>query len=352
MTSISSNNATAAGLWRLPATVVMLIVIALGLAIPRNDAHAQEPKKVAAGQSIIIARTLAAPTVTSPTAKGAHLIVQPVDAKNWTILYLAPTSPNEFTEDITYTVNGTATTVKITVTQQAPTLQSEGIYTESFKAIFVLFVVALLLESGLAVLFNWRPFVQLFDSRGVKTIVSVAFALFFVSVFDLDIVTSLVNVYLGTHHPVGFPGKFVTALVIAGGSAGVNRLLVGLGFRSVVTAAQASPAPAPTQAWISVRLIRDRAVGPVTVLLGTAAGPLNAIGTITGSSSTSSFLRYFLRDFGRFPPSGGSAITPVAGATYRVQLMGTDSHNGSVPSDIWGPYPIEVKAIIDIELKA
>src|SRR5438034_633021 len=82
-------------------------------------------------------------------------------------------------------------------------------------ALFVLLVVALLLESGLAVVFNWRPFVVYFDGRGVKTVVSVVFAYLFISNFSLDIVTRLVNVYSQRNPPFDIQraGLFLTSLI-------------------------------------------------------------------------------------------------------------------------------------------
>jgi hypothetical protein len=224
------------------------------------------------------------------------------------------------------------------------------IYTQSFKALFVLFIIATILESGLAVIFNWRPFIQLFDARGVKTIVAVLFALFFVYMFGLDIVTRLVNVYSETDYPVNFPGTLITALVLAGGSSGVNNLLVALGFRSVKTSEQITPKPPPTEAWISVRLIRVDAEGPVTVLIGPHDAALPVAGTISGSSSTSALRRFFLRDYGRFPTAGGFAVTPGAQA-YDVRLEGVDKKGGTKVSSTWGPYPLAAGAIVDIELR-
>ena len=229
-----------------------------------------------------------------------------------------------------------------------------AIYQQAFKSLFVLFVLALLLESGLAVLFRWRPFLVYFDGRGVKTVVSVVFALLFVWSFDTDIVTDLVNVYSQRATPFrhGFEGYVVTALIVAGGSAAVNNVLVALGFRSVITHADLAPKPPRTEGWISVTLLRKQATGPVDVLVGAPPSALATrspiAGTITGGTRLTKFVRLFVRDASRFPMSGGYAV--AAGTLCQVQLNGIDANGNPVASRVWGPETIAPGAIIDLEL--
>ena len=125
-----------------------------------------------------------------------------------------------------------------------------------------------------------------FDGRGVKTVISVVFAYAFVHGFGLDIVTRLVNIYSQQNPPFepSFAGRMITALVIAGGSAAVDSLLIALGFRSVRTPDQIVPRPPRTEGWVSVTLKREKAVGPVDVCIGDpTAGPPVA-GTIAGGA--------------------------------------------------------------------
>jgi hypothetical protein len=269
----------------------------------------------------------------------------------YTLSYLAPKETSNFSEVVKYSVDGSEHTVPVSVTASVLST-SANIYPEAFKALFVLFVVALILESGLAVIFSWRPFIELFDARGVKTIVSVVFAYVFVEEFHLDIVARLINIYsTGTPSgmPVGFPDTFITALVLAGGSSGINNLLVSLGFRSVKTAEEKAPKPPPTAAWISVRLIRKAAKGRVQVLIG-PAGTLLVAGTISGSSRNFPIVSYFLRDFGRFPTAGGFPVTPGA-VTYEVMLSGVDASGGNLSSKKRGPFALAAGSIVDIDLE-
>jgi hypothetical protein len=225
-------------------------------------------------------------------------------------------------------------------------------YSASFRLLFELFVLAVLIESGLSVIFNWRPFKELFDSRGMKTLVSLTFSFVFVSVFDLDMTTALVNVYAGTNDPVNLPGKVVTALVLSGGSSGVNNILVALGFRQISDRPEDKKRPPATEAWIAVKLRRVNAVGPVTVRIGTPDKELPVAGTITGTGLRGGrFLNYFLRDQGRFPTAEGYPVP--AGETYKIVLEGVNATGAPLPASpgsTWGPYPLAKGALIDLEL--
>ena len=170
----------------------------------------------------------------------------------------------------------------------------------------------------------------------------------FVHVFKLDITTTLVNLYSGNGFAVSGPGKFVTALVIAGGSSGVNNLFLALGFRSVKRTQQVTPKPRRTEGWVAVRLIRDAAIGPVMVLVSEVGGNSTIAGTITGTSKPPGFLRYFLRDPGRFPTAGGHSLD--VNKQYEIQLTGEDNSGQPVTSSKWGPYQFSAGAIVDIDL--
>jgi hypothetical protein len=328
----------------------VVLVILLGLVY---IARAQNTATVQAGSKTTLAMTNDKIVDKSGSLKGTVRVHESnTTPRTYRLEYDAPKVTSDFTEIIKYTVGpdpakATEHTITVTVTaMEAPTLTSAAIYEKSFKALFILFIIATLIESGLAVIFNWRPFIQLFDMRGVKTIVSVLFAWFFVSYFQLDIVTRLANLYLDENYLSFFPGIFLTALILAGGSSGVNKLLVGLGFRSIKTLEQVTPKPRPNEAWISVRLNRVLAKGPVLVFVGPPGGPLAIAGTITGSSRSGGLTGFFLRDYGRFPTTGGYSLIPRT--LYEIELRGEDQ-NGKPLSGKWGPYSFEPGAIVDIE---
>jgi hypothetical protein len=324
----------------------LLLVALLGFV---STAGAEEKKTIKAGARETIATGSKKIEDRSGPLKGKVQIREEGTPKTYTLEYEAPRVTADFTETVKY-FDGADHTVAISVTAlEPPTLTSGDIYAQSFKALFILFVIATLLESGLAVIFNWRPFIQLFDARGMKTIIAVVFSWFFVELFDLDIVTRLANLYLNEKHPSSFPGVFITALILAGGSSAVNSLLVTFGFRSMKTAAQVIPKPPPTEAWISVRLVRLRAKGSVSVLVSPQGGPPAVAGTITGSSRPGGWSGLFLRDYGRFPTAGGYSVTP--GKAYELKLSGVDENGTQIDSAIWGPLALAPGAIVDVELK-
>jgi hypothetical protein len=283
--------------------------------------------------------------ITSPPARGKTSVTEVAGApKTFQLLYTAPETSSVFTESFSFT-NPTLNTVTVTVVPA-----DDVVYEEAFKALFVVFVIALLLESGLATLFNWRPFVETFDGRGVKTLISVAAALLFIRGFQLDIVTRLVNIYSQSDTPFenSWLGYIVTALVVAGGSAAVNNLLVALGFRSVKTAEEVRPKPAKTKGWIAVALKRKEAVGPVDVFIGDPAGGDPPVaGTISGDTRRQGIVRFFLRDRSRFPMSGGFEVPE--GTNCKVQIKGKNGDGKEIAAE-WGPEKIAAGAIVDLEL--
>jgi len=331
---------------------ILAVALVITLAQPALAQAPMEAHTVRAGQSMALVTGSTAPiAVTTDAKRGKTSVSETATApKQFTLLYTAPQTDTAFTESVVFT-NPTSHSVEVTV------VPGDGaIYQQAFKSLFVLFVLALLLESGLAVLFRWRPFLVYFDGRGVKTVVSVVLALLFVWSFDMDIVTDLVNVYSQRATPFkhGFEGYVITALILAGGSAAVNSIFVALGFRSVITHADIAPKPPQTEGWISVTLLRKDAIGPVDVLIGAppvVPAPRSPIaGTITGGTRFTRFIRLFLRDASRFPMSGGYSVP--AGSLCQVQLRGVSANGKDVTSRVWGPETIAPGAIIDLELTA
>jgi hypothetical protein len=327
-------------------TIGFLSFIAIVVPIIWNGAAvAQERKIVSPGGTVDLAKSDNPITIGSGTLKGLLKVNESPSSPKYVLVYTAPAGTSEFSDTIKYSADGSEHTVLVSSGSS-----SDAVYGESFKVLFFLFVLAILVEQGLAVIFNWRPFLLLFDAKGVRTIIAVGFAWIFVDHFDLDITSKLANIYYpGSNYSISPLGKFITALILAGGSSGVNNLLVALGFRSVKTAEQVTPKPARTEGWVAVTLRRQNAVGPVTALIGNPAnGGPPAAGTITGTAPRAAFVRYFLRDPARFPPSGGFSVP--AGERCQITLAGVDNQ-GQARTAAWGPYPISAGAIIDVDLR-
>jgi len=216
---------------------------------------------------------------------------------------------------------------------------------ESGQAIVKLFVLAVLLESALALLFNWRPFVVYFDGRAVKPLVSFVVAWAVVYTFDLRDLETLLKAYGST--ALGGDGlrisQIIEAMIIAGGSSGVNTLLRNLGFRAIPTQELPPKQLDKTQAWLSVGLHRQSAVGPVYVDIQ----PGGTIGTITGTMRKPGWSSFFLRDTGRLPASGGMVVDP--NVQYTVSVRGADGQQNPLPSPPEQKVTLAPRAIVDLE---
>jgi hypothetical protein len=223
---------------------------------------------------------------------------------------------------------------------------------ESGQALVQLFVLAVLLESALALLFNWRPFVVYLDGRAVKPLVSFIAALVVVWTFRTDIFAELLKAYGGDLSGSGLTvSRILEAMVLAGGSSGVNTMLRGLGFRAIPTAErQQEQRPPPDKAWLAVRLHGNPAqltvlveLADISTAAAKAAPQFSIAGTITGSTRKSGVASFFLRDFGRFPPAQGFAVVPDK--TYLVQVRLQDGAAGQDPKEV----RLAPGAIVDLD---
>ncbi|HMN85681.1 MAG TPA: hypothetical protein PKA74_06810 [Bauldia sp.] len=225
-------------------------------------------------------------------------------------------------------------------------------YRLTFRALVVLFVLAILIESALAVIFNWRLFLQLFYGRGVKTLVMIAVSALVVAAFDINVVDTLMKGYgvvppAAEQSPIAF---WLTALILAGGSAGVYRILVALGYRKPVTPEQVAPRPPKDRAWIAVRTERKAAVGPIEIHVkdlgeATDASPLPLAGMIGTEGFWRRVAGVFVLDRTRFPPAGGYEVR--TGREYRIAVTGKDAAGAKLAADIDGVYTFAGGAIID-----
>ena len=326
------------------------VCLLLALAVPVSAALAADtPVSVAPGAEVRIDASDKPMVNKSTVLKGTVTLDQQGQAPAiHRLMYTAPAEAKaELTETIRYEKDGVMREASVRV----PKAGDDGTYASAFKILVQLFLVAVLLEQALSAVFNWRPFLENFNARGVKTVISVVVAYLVVHAFRLDFFRDLVNAYTQEGITSDFASEFLTAMILAGGSSGVNNLLIALGFRSMRSADQIVPKPPHKEAWIAVRLIRDKAVGSVTASIGTKDSEPSVAGIITGVSPKNRLLRSFLVDRGRFPIAGGYALQREDGKSYFVQLDGVDAQGQPLPSVKWGPYPIAPAALIDLDLK-
>lgn len=218
---------------------------------------------------------------------------------------------------------------------------------ESGEALVKLFVLAVLLESALALIFNWRPFREVFNGRGVKPLFSFGAALVIVFTLEPATVATLMAEYGGTLTDRDRDIAFILeAMILAGGSSGVNKLLLTLGVRSRAPVEE-ERRPPDDEAWISVGLQRKRAVGTVDVEMD-EDGKTRLLGTIRKGRRPGWFWAWFFLDFGRVPTSGGYSVKP--GTSYKFRLTGRDQSGKAIQSD-WGPHVFANRAVVDIELE-
>ncbi|MBO9713758.1 hypothetical protein [Sphingomonas sp.] len=225
---------------------------------------------------------------------------------------------------------------------------------DSGAVLLKLFVLSAILESALALFFNWRPVARLFNRKGLKPVLSFALALAVTTGFKSHLFATLFASY-------GYDTTGATALlmcqlleaaVLAGGSSGVNRLLRNLGIRPIDPVAEQNPQPRPQEAWLSVSHRRVNAEGTAQVEFAQGVDPLAAqweiAGQVTGTRPIGALARWLIQDPSRFPPSGGHSVTP--GVSYMVRLTGMDGGGKPIASQVWGPNALADRAIVDIEL--
>lgn len=102
------------------------------------------------------------------------------------------------------------------------------------RVLLVLFLVlSVVFEVALTPIFNWRYFLLHFESKGIKTPVTVILAFMVFWGYGLDIIKDVL-VSLGYSASKTLGGQFLTALLIAGGSDGVLRIFTKLGIRNPI----------------------------------------------------------------------------------------------------------------------
>jgi hypothetical protein len=230
-------------------------------------------------------------------------------------------------------------------------LGNPAIYEKSAAALTQLFVIAVLLESAFTVLFTWRVFLIYFNRSGVKTLVMVSASVVVVHVFDVDILASLLAVYKGSSVASGPLSKFITALILAGGSAGVNNVMRALGYRSKASDQALGERPPRDKSWLAVRVRRVRAVtvlplGSLSAFAGAGhPAPAPIAGTIAFARNSVSDL--MLRRVDRFPQSGGHELQPDT--VYQVAVVGVDAQGQEITTSL-RPMVFAPGAIVDISI--
>jgi hypothetical protein len=230
-------------------------------------------------------------------------------------------------------------------------LGKEEIYDRSLAALTILFVAAILIENALATLFNWRVFLTYFSLRGVRTIIAIAVSLIVVWTFDLDVVVQLFNAYRSAPSDSTLASQVLTALILAGGSSGVHNFMAALGYRDRGREQAVTPQVEATEAWVAIRVERQKAVGPVEIQITEVEAPDPPPGAIAGTVGfrRPSLGELLFRNTNRFPPNGGYVVEP--GKVYRIDIVGHDAKNARLPDPLSGRMlRFAPGAIVDFEV--
>jgi len=229
-------------------------------------------------------------------------------------------------------------------------LDKSEIYERSLGALTMLFVIAVLLESAFALLFSWRVFLTYFSVTGVKTIIMFAIAWVVVYKFGVDILASLINVYRKDPIQSQVVSQLITAMILAGGSATVNKIFIALGLRSIPIPPM-DIRPPELKAWVAVNVKQGNSKNRVMVhLKDGGVAQSNDPAPISGTAcfGAPNLLQLLGRNRNRFPSNGGCEIIP--GHVYELFVSGFDSDCKEVKSS-----PIKFvcanRAILDFDIK-
>jgi hypothetical protein len=330
-----------------------------------------EPTSVMVGTELILVADSTTLITKEKAVLGQVVVRSSGDPKKYTLVYLAPKEGAGKKDEVVYVIGDKEFKTSIALQEN---IWGTG-YEAGFKVLFAMFVVAVVLELGLAVLFNWRYFLRWFDAAGAKTVITVAVAYWFVTHLNLDVMAKLVNAVWLSSYSSDFMSRFISALVLAGGSATVNTLMVALGFRSVRTAESIQRKPLPTDAWLAVMVSRaDKNVKRADIHLedvtatnaaaANAAGVAGAAGAagMAGVAAAPTLLSRLntlwapaarrvplIRNPGRYPGWGGYPIIP--GNVYKLKIQGLDGNGKDLTNNVMtvGPFTPARGAIIDIQ---
>lgn len=218
------------------------------------------------------------------------------------------------------------------------------------NALILLLVLSILIESGLAVVFDWRVYSAYLGGRALKPVFAVIVSFTIVRTFELDILASLITSNTASALSSFWVTELLTALIIAGGSGGVNKILKTLGVRTRYTPPEP---PSQDKAWIAVKVVRGREiVGPVRVAVTEVAASGQDLPALAGATHASkpSLRSILLGNADRFPQNGGYEVIPDK--AYTLSVMG-ETHSGTaIRADVVDqPVKLAKGAVVDFQVR-
>jgi hypothetical protein len=319
---------------------IFCIILVLVVQAAAAQASAEQPLRVIAKYGV--ANTI----YTAPCIEQKLINTQPKSAASVepagvgrAKLQFTPTDEDEATATITITAGGAATAPGgacispfqqqiVVAVDKLPTVPA-GALEAAFRILIGALVLAVLLENAFALLFNWRMFQEYFVGRAWRTPIMFLTSFAVVHQFDLDLVASVFNAYHGipTNVPNGTFTKILTAMILSGGSVGINRILVNLNLRTdVPKAVEEQPKVARNEAYVSIEVQAEGAAAgrQIDVDISPVDIPVPDDGTLPATVGTipfrrKRFWRLLFPNRCRFPASGGFRIS--TDKAYRISIV-------------------------------
>ncbi len=221
---------------------------------------------------------------------------------------------------------GAPDTAEVPAAPTTPELP-EGAVEQAFRILMAALLLAVLLENAFALLFNWRLFQEFFVGKAWRTPIMFGGALMIVRTFGLDLMARLVRAFNPDLDVEAGAGDWftsvITAMVLAGGSVGVNRVLVALGFRSQVRPEALEPRLERDEAFVAIR-VRGASAESIYQVNMDVVDPVppdipTTLGFVGGAASVGTRLRELLFPVrGRIPRSGGLRVLTTK--AYRISV--------------------------------
>lgn len=302
-----------------PTFRLLILFFALSLDVPcaAESSHTMISVLARPGADTFLA---AAPCFVEPVeVQSGKITIKPVNDLKQVMLWLPPERKDDLTVELKQGASdstGKCTqtgTLQVLVKVDADPQVSTASVQQAFTVLMAAFVLALLLESAFELLFNWRLFQAYFVGRAWRTPIMFAISFAIVKRFELDLLAEVFAAYHGGKQPTSsWISSALTAMIISGGSVGVNRLLVALNFRPAISKKQEeTPKPASTEAYVSIAIRGVKPGQKLNVDMQQSDNVNNKAPTLTVITAESGGrLREILfPSRTRFPHSGGMLLT-------------------------------------------
>lgn len=184
-------------------------------------------------------------------------------------------------------------------------------------------IVVVFLESALSSVFNWRVYREVVNQKAMKTPIMLAVSLAICLSFDYD-PFALMLAAAGAESEAAngnWLTQLLSAMILSGGSSGVNTLFRSLGLRETLPEVPPKPVLGDNEAWVSIR-VNGTALGAqyqIALTETTAAAEALIVGTVARRRFWERVKESFRSEANRFPGYGGWSVK--AKTVYRIEVI-------------------------------